>query len=73
MVPGSAHDVHAPLQRVLQHTPSAQKPVTHSESFWHAGAESGPLHEPLVQRWPAAQSASFAHASRHCPVEGSHV
>jgi hypothetical protein len=57
-MPGLEQEVHSPRQASLQHTPSAQKPVAHSESavqgatrLWHAP----PAHVPVVQSLSCAQ------------------
>jgi hypothetical protein len=61
-LPGVAlHSSHEPAHALLQHTPSAQKPLEHSSAAPQAwpGVFFGPQLEP-VQKFPAEQSAWLA-------------
>ena len=56
----------APLQAVLQHTPSTQLPLAH----WYASVHAVPLlsfgtHEPAGQWLPEVQSLSSVHDVAH--------
>jgi hypothetical protein len=66
IVPGSAHDRHALVHAVAQHTPCAQFPEMHSPR----SEQNAPLgflpHELLVQTLPAEQFASAVQPPKHC-------
>src|SRR6185312_2898270 len=62
------HDLHAPLQLVLQQTPWLQKPDLHSSPLAQARPGSFSPHEPLAQTAGASQSALLLQAPLHALV-----
>jgi hypothetical protein len=54
-----------PLQRPLQQTPCAQKLLKHSESCPHSVPSGFLPHEPLMQLFPAVQSALVVQLEPH--------
>ena len=66
------HELHVPLQTLLQHTPSTQKPVTHSPPMVHASP--GPFtHAPMPLQTPAPAHSLAGSVFRailvHVPTE----
>lgn len=57
-LPLIAQDRQLPPQVVLQQTPCAQTPLPHSVPVWQTAPFDLRPHDPLLQYWPAAQSAS---------------
>jgi hypothetical protein len=66
-VPASAHDLHAPVQAVAQHTPCAQTLLAHSVAMEHAAPMGFLPHEPATHTLPVLQLASVAHCPEHLP------
>jgi hypothetical protein len=67
-VADSAHDWQVPAQAVLQQTPCAQKPETHSAPVAHARPLTLSPHDPFVQTAGEAQSASEVQVPLQTPV-----
>jgi hypothetical protein len=64
--PGSAHEVHAPLQALSQQTPCSQKPDAHSLAAEHEPPPPFLPHELLpLQTLGLMQSPSPRHALKH--------
>lgn len=55
-LPVSAHDLHVPVQALLQQTPCAQKPESHSFAAPHAVPIGLSVHLPALQMLGATQS-----------------
>jgi hypothetical protein len=66
-------DWQACLHSMLQHTPSVQKPETHSSSTSHGNPLSFFPHEPFEHCWPAAHSALVEQLDVHWPSDRSQV
>ena len=60
--PASAHERHAPMQSVAQHTPCAQLPDRHWGPFEHDAPLGFLPHEFVMQTLPGAQFASVVQA-----------
>lgn len=64
--PATLHASHWPPQARSQHTPSTQKPETHSLAAEHIPPLGRrPMQTPITQTLPMAQSASVRHSVRH--------
>jgi hypothetical protein len=57
-----------PVQAVPQQTPCAQRPLWHSVACWQTAPMGLRPHEPALQYWPAAQSASAVQADSQAPA-----
>jgi hypothetical protein len=69
LAPRPAHAAPAPQLVTPQQTPSAQCADLHCRSSVQGLPSScAPTHAPALQKLPAAQSSSFAHAVRHVVV-----
>jgi hypothetical protein len=65
------HELQAPWQATLQHTPSVQKPDAQSVFFAQKAARGFGPQLPLTHFTPFAQSASALHAVKHLFVDVS--
>jgi hypothetical protein len=65
IVPGIAHDLHAPVQAVAQQTPWAQLPEAHSVPFAHSAPFVFLPQELPLQTVPATQFASTVQLVKH--------
>jgi hypothetical protein len=66
-----SHELQAPWQATLQHTPSAQKPDAQSVFFTHTAARGLGPQLPLTHLTPLMQSPSALHDEKHLFVAGS--
>jgi hypothetical protein len=60
-VPASAQDMQLPVQAVVQQTPWVQNPLWQSPAAAQLAPGGRRPHEPLLQTFGVAQSASAAH------------
>jgi hypothetical protein len=67
-LPGTAHETQLALQAVLQHTPWAQIPLTHSAFPAHTAPAVFRPHDPAPQVAGATQSASAVHVDLQAPT-----
>ena len=65
MLPDSAHDLHALVHAVAQHTPCAQLPEMHSARSEHNAPLGFLPHELPVQTLPGVQFASMVQLPKH--------
>jgi hypothetical protein len=64
-LPASAHERQVPVHELEQQTPCWQKLEPHSAPAAHAAPSSFFEQTPLLQTYPAAQSAAAVHVVRH--------
>jgi hypothetical protein len=64
-LPGSAHDMHEPVQAVRQQIPRTQMPLPHSLASPQTAPSGFRPHDPLAHTPGGAQSASSAHVDLH--------
>jgi hypothetical protein len=70
--PTRLHERHAPLQAVLQHTPSAQCPDAHSVFCSQTAPFIFRPQDPFTHLRPTTQSMSELHFEKHMLVPRSH-
>ena len=75
--PGSAHDLHTPLQAVLQQKPCAQMPLSQSPPLLHLPPSARLPHEPPVQTLAPTHWASLPQVDRQAlplqPLNGAQL
>ena len=72
-LPVIAHDLHVPVQALLQQYPCAQKPESHSLGVVHAVPIGFSVQRLALQMFGATQSAAAVQLARQADVRGSHV
>jgi hypothetical protein len=75
-VPASAHDLHAPVHAVAQHTPCAHTLLAHSPAAEHAAPIGFLPHDPPLHTFPVLHWALVEHCPKHLlplHANGRHV
>jgi hypothetical protein len=72
-LPAIAHDLHVPVQALLQQKPCAQKPEAHSFAAVHAVPVGFSVHAPALQMYGATQSVAAVQVLRQMGIVASQV
>jgi hypothetical protein len=72
-LPVIAHDLHVPLQALLQQTPWAQKPELHSFAIVHAVPIGFSVQAPALQMYGETQSVAAVQVFRQTGIVESQV